>query len=138
MVVLIVDDEPFIAETLAGVFRRAGHRASWVGSAVHAVLLAEEIQPDLLVADVVMPGETGIQLAIRFRSEFPNCRVLLISGQAETNDLLEHAKDQGYDFAIVPKPIWPPDLLEAAERIMGIERNAEKPKAHAQSNSDCA
>ncbi|MGZ4787190.1 MAG: response regulator, partial [Terriglobales bacterium] len=60
-----------MAETLAGVFRRAGYQSQWVGSAVHAILLAQQINPDLLVADVMMPGSTGIELAIRFRKEFP-------------------------------------------------------------------
>ncbi|MGZ4813758.1 MAG: response regulator [Terriglobales bacterium] len=133
MVVLIVDDEPFVAETLAGVFRRAGYQSQWVGSAVHAILLAQQINPDLLVADVMMPGSTGIELAIRFRKEFPGCKVLLISGQAETNDLLEEAKEQGYDFAIMAKPIWPPDLLKRAEKLLGIDGKSKAPKFRAQS-----
>src|SRR3954462_858904 len=119
MVILIVDDEPFVAETLAGVFRRAGHQAHWVTSVVRAFLLAQEFHPDLLVADVMMPVSTGIELAIRFRTEFPDCKILLISGQAETNDLLEQAKQQGYDFPILAKPIWPPDLLKKAEQLLG-------------------
>ena len=125
MVVLIVDDEPPVAETLAGVFRRAGHQSHWVGDPVKAFLLAQDINPDLLVADVMMPGAsgTGIELAIRFHTEFPNCKILLISGQAETNDLLEGAKAQGYDFPLLAKPIWPPTLLEEAEKIVGVESN---------------
>lgn len=121
MVVLIVDDEPPVAETLASVFRRAGHKSHWVGSAVKAFLLAQDIHPDLLVADVMMPGGTGIDLAIRFHTEFPNCKVLLISGQAETNDLLERARAEGYNFDLLAKPIWPPALLETAERIVGVK-----------------
>ena len=128
MVILIVDDEPFVAETLAGVFRRAGHQAHWVGGPVQAILLAQQIHPDLLVADVMMPVATGIELAIRFHSEFPHCKILLISGQAETNDLLEDAKKRGFDFAILAKPIWPPDLLQTAEKILGIERDSKEPK----------
>jgi CheY-like chemotaxis protein len=121
MVVLIVDDEPFVAETLAGIFRRAGHQSEWVSGAAKAFLLAQEIHPDLLVADVMMPVSTGIELAIRFRSEFPDCKILLISGRAETDDLLEDAKEKGFEFQIVAKPIWPPDLLETAEKILGVD-----------------
>jgi DNA-binding response OmpR family regulator len=133
MVVLIVDDEPSVAGTLASVFRRAGFRSFWVSGAVKAFLLAQEINPDLLLADVMMPDFNGIELAIRFRSEFPDCKILLMSGQAETDDLLERAKEQGYDFQVVAKPIWPPDLLTIAEKVLGVHPNEKQTNARAQS-----
>ena len=100
-----------------------------------AFLLAQEINPDLLLADVVMPGFTGIDLAIRFRREFPDCKILLMSGQAETDDLLERAKEQGYDFRVVAKPIWPPDLLTMAEKILGVPPKSKQAEARASSST---
>ena len=133
MVVLIVDDEPSVAGTLASVFRRSGYRSYWVSGAVKAFLLAQQINPDLLLTDVMMPGFSGIDLAIRFRSEFPDCKILLMSGQAETDDLLERAKEQGYDFQVVAKPIWPPDLLAVAEKVLGVPPKSKQANARGQS-----
>ena len=65
-----------------------------------------------------MPGESGIELAIKFAELFPACAVLLISGQAETGDLLETASQRGYHFEIVAKPLWPPDLIRHAEQLL--------------------
>jgi DNA-binding NarL/FixJ family response regulator len=59
-----------------------------------------------------MPGLSGIEVAIMVRDRLPNCRILLLSGQAATADLLENARTRGYDFEILAKPIHPALLLE--------------------------
>ena len=59
----------------------------------------------------MMPGMTGIELAIQFRQAQPACKALLFSGQAATADLLEKAREQGHDFDLLSKPIHPADLL---------------------------
>ena len=58
-----------------------------------------------------MPGMSGIELAIQFRKNFPQCKVLLFSGQAATANLLEDARSDGYEFEVLAKPIHPADLL---------------------------
>ena len=115
---LIVDDERAVAESMAAIFRLAGHESYFATSPVEGLALARKVQPQLLITDVVMPVETGIQLAIKVQRIFPNCKVLLMSGQAETSNLIDEAEDQGYRFEIVAKPIWPPDLIDMAVRIV--------------------
>jgi CheY-like chemotaxis protein len=73
--------------------------------------LLDSFQPKMLIVDVVMPGMTGIEVAIAVRGRLPDCKILLFSGQAATADLLEQAKTNGHDFEIVAKPIHPADLL---------------------------
>lgn len=119
MRLLIVDDERAVAESMAAIFRLAGHEPYFATSPVEGLALARRVQPQLLITDVMMPGETGIDLAIKVQKILPNCKVLLMSGQAETSNLIDEAGDQGYRFDIVAKPIWPPDLLEMAVRIAG-------------------
>jgi CheY-like chemotaxis protein len=70
-----------------------------------------ESVPALLISDVMMPGMTGIELAIHFRKTRPECRVLLFSGHAATADLLKEARAEGHDFDLLSKPIHPADLL---------------------------
>jgi CheY-like chemotaxis protein len=69
-----------------------------------------QLAPDLLISDVMMPGMTGVELAIHFRKAQPGCKVLLFSGQAATADLLEKAGGQGYEFDLLSKPVHPKDL----------------------------
>jgi CheY-like chemotaxis protein len=67
--------------------------------------------PELLITDVMLPGMSGIELAIQMRRIFPDCRVLLFSGQAATSDLLASAARDGHQFTLLTKPVYPTDLL---------------------------
>ena len=109
--VIVADDEETIATTLAIILNQAGFEARAVFGGKQVIELLDSFQPEMLIIDVVMPGMTGIEVAIVVRSRCPDCKILLFSGQAATTDLLEEAKTQGHDFEIVAKPIHPSDLL---------------------------
>jgi CheY-like chemotaxis protein len=115
--VFVVDDQPIIATTVAAILNMSGFSATGFNGAADALQAAETGCPDLLITDVSMPDINGIELAIRFRSLYPNCKVMLFSGHAATGDLLEAAKGQGYDFTILAKPIHPKDLLAAIKNL---------------------
>jgi CheY-like chemotaxis protein len=109
--VIVVDDEQTIATTLAIILNQAGFEARAAFSGEQVFELLDSFQPEMLIADVIMPGMTGIDVAIAVRSKLPDCKILLFSGQAATADLLEVAKGLGHEFEIVAKPIHPADLL---------------------------
>jgi CheY-like chemotaxis protein len=112
-VAFVVDDEHVIASTLALILNHAGFEAHAFFSGQAAVDSLEKLQPDLVITDVVMPGMSGIEVAIIIRTKLPKCRILLFSGQAATTDLLEKARAQGHaEFEILAKPLHPTDLLE--------------------------
>jgi DNA-binding NtrC family response regulator len=110
-VVFVVDDEPVIAQTLAVILNQAGFVATAFDNPQRAIDAAIEKHPELLISDVIMPGMTGIDLAIHFRHILPKCKVLLFSGQAATADLMNDAREKGYDFDLLAKPVHPADLL---------------------------
>jgi DNA-binding response OmpR family regulator len=110
-VVLVVDDESVIADTLAEILTRSGYTgvAEYDGdSALETALLTP---PEMLITDVVLPGMTGIELAISVRRIFPECKIILFSGQASTADLLANARADGHHFMLLNKPLHPQDLL---------------------------
>jgi len=82
-----------------------------------ALKFAESQPPSLVISDVIMPGMNGIELAVRLKSAYPSCKILLFSGQAATADLLEHARKEGHDFVLLEKPIHPSDLLAAIKKL---------------------
>jgi CheY-like chemotaxis protein len=110
-VVLVVDDESVIAETLSEILSRSGYAAMTAYDANSALEIALLTPPELLVTDVVLPGMSGIELAITIRRIFPDCNVLLFSGQASTEDLLSAARREGHQFTLLSKPVHPIDLL---------------------------
>jgi DNA-binding NtrC family response regulator len=109
--VFVVDDEPVIASTLAAILKLHGYAAAFFTSPREALRAAQSKAPDLLISDVVMPGISGIDLAIQMKAQYPACKVLLFSGQATTRDLLKDARTQGHDFLLIEKPIHPSDML---------------------------
>lgn len=110
--VFVVDDELIIASTLATILQRNGFDAVFFTDPLEALAAAREDVPDLIITDVVMPGLSGIELAISVKAHSPDCKILLFSGQASTANLLEEAKTKGYDFELLTKPIHPTDLLQ--------------------------
>jgi CheY-like chemotaxis protein len=116
--ILVVDDERLIADTLSIILTKTGYDVSTAYDATTALDLAYETLPDLLLTDVVMPGMTGVELAIVLTQGMPQCKVLLFSGQASTSDMLLTARALGHEFNMLPKPIHPTDLLsQIRERL---------------------
>lgn len=115
--ILVADDERLIADTLGIILGQNGYQVTAVYSGVRAVETARSMRPDLFLCDVFMPGMTGIEAAIQIRALCPECRILLLSGQAATADLLHDARLRGYDFEIVLKPIHPTQLLDRLRRV---------------------
>ena len=115
--VLVLDDERVIANSLALILNRSGFDARAVYTAEAAIRTAGELNPDILISDVIMEGMTGIDAAIRITEIVPNCRILLFSGQAATADLLERAEAAGHRFELIVKPVHPRVLLERLRQL---------------------
>jgi CheY-like chemotaxis protein len=111
MKVLVVDDEAIIAETLVEILIGEGYVAVAATTGAAAIALAQTFRPDIVISDVVMPDPNGVEVAIQIRDLLPECRILLLSGQTATLDLLRDARERGHDFEIVAKPIKPQLLL---------------------------
>ena len=112
-VILVVDDERVIADTLSIILNKSGFSVLTAYSAESALDLAALVPPELLLSDVMMgPGMDGIQLAISLVTAFPSCKVLLFSGHAATRDLFDKARESGHNFVLLAKPLHPSDLLQ--------------------------
>lgn len=116
--VFVVDDEDVIASSLAMILRfQSGFNARTFTNPLEALRAAQIEAPDLLISDVVMPELSGIELAIQMCELCPGCRVLLFSGQAVTAQLLDSAREIGYTFEILMKPVHPADLLAKIQAV---------------------
>jgi DNA-binding response OmpR family regulator len=118
--VLVVDDERVIADTLTTILSRSGFDAITAYDGESALALAKATPPDLLISDVVMPGMTGVDLAIALTQAIRTCKVLLFSGQAATVDLLQKARESGHDFTTLTKPVHPTDILRRIRECLTL------------------
>jgi DNA-binding response OmpR family regulator len=116
--VLVADDERVIADSLALILCRSGFDARAAYTGLMAVAMAQSFQPDVMIADVVMPFMSGIEAAIRVREMLPSCRIVLFSGQAATADLLEMAHARVREFELLVKPVHPSELIARLRRSM--------------------
>ncbi|MGD0403874.1 MAG: response regulator [Candidatus Acidiferrales bacterium] len=109
--VVVVDDESTIADTLVEILNGEGFDAVAASTGLDAIAVAQKVRPHIVLSDVVIPGLDGVETGIRIRTLFPDCRIILFSGQAATLDLLKAARERGHDFEILVKPIKPEVLL---------------------------
>lgn len=114
--VYVVDDEGTIATTTALILNHSGYEAIAFMQALNALRAAEMRCPNFLITDVSMRSMNGIELGIQFKERYPTCKVLLFSGALSTAPLLEGARQKGFEFTILAKPVYPTDLLEALAR----------------------
>lgn len=116
--VLVVDDEHVVADTLAKIFSQEGYETNAAYSAEEAMALVLDWRPHLAIIDVFLPGMSGIDLAIQFKAEYPDCKLTLFSGQGATSDLLETARQSGHSFDVLAKPLHPTELLSVASCLL--------------------
>ena len=110
--ILVADDDRVIAKTMSQILRLSGYETDMVCSGEEAVTVAAKTRPDVFISDVLMGGITGIEAAIRILKIVPACRVILISGHANTAHQLDAARRKSHEFEILTKPVHPKMLLE--------------------------
>jgi DNA-binding NtrC family response regulator len=111
--ILVLDDEAPVADSLVQILAVFGYDASASYNPVEAFEWLSSHPCDILVSDVVFNGQlSGIDLAIQLRKTLPAIKVLLISGNNSTADLLAMAQTQGHSFDIMAKPVHPSVILE--------------------------
>lgn len=110
--VFVVDDERMIVDTLVEILTDRGFEAIPFYDSRRVIAHAEQQCPDVLLTDVVMPHLNGVDLAALITKRCPHTRVLLLSGQAATANLLQGATPPGKRFELLSKPLDPRVLLK--------------------------
>ncbi len=107
--VLVVEDHDDARELIAGVLEGAGARVLPAASTREAMDLVSDERPDLLVADLGLPGEDGYALLARVRERYPGLPALALTAYARATDR-ERALAAGFQQHVV-KPVDPQQLL---------------------------
>jgi DNA-binding NtrC family response regulator len=117
--VLVVDDEQRITDSLRQILEGAGYQVACAYSPGQALVAAARSTPDVLLSDILMPEMNGFELALEVKKRFPDCRLILFSGQAATEELAHQFigvfAAKGLRFELLPKPVHPDVLLKKIE-----------------------
>src|SRR5450432_2877631 len=117
--VLVVDDEPSLAELLASVLRYEGWEIMTAGDGASAVRAAREFHPDAVVLDIMLPDFDGLEVLRRVRQESPHVCVLFLTAKDAVDDRVAGITAGGDDY--VTKPF---SLEEVLARLRGLLRRA--------------
>jgi CheY-like chemotaxis protein len=115
--ILVVDDETVIADTMAEILEGQGFQVATAYDGWTALDVAGLFHPEYLLSDILMPKMNGVDLAIAIRKMYPAARILLFSGQAGITEILLSARDQGFEFDLVAKPIHPLMVIERLKKL---------------------
>ena len=110
--ILLVDDEPSVLKAIGQLLKVRGYKVFEANSAEAAALVWSEHAPeiDLLLADVTMPGISGLELANNLRVQDAGLKVILMSGYMLAD--LEARFNLPYSYNLLEKPFSPQILLK--------------------------
>ncbi|MCP4600403.1 MAG: response regulator [Proteobacteria bacterium] len=118
--VLIVDDEKAIRIALAAFLEDGGHEVQVSDRADKAMQLIETNDFDVIVADIVMPGMSGVELLTAIREKGRSIEVIIITGEPNMETAVQSLREGAYDY--LAKPVF-------AEKVSKVVGNAAKAKA---------
>jgi DNA-binding response OmpR family regulator len=121
---LVVEDEAPLARLLAGYFERDGFAVTTCGDGQRGVELAGELDPEVIVLDLMLPGLDGIEACRRIRG-FSDAYIVMLTARAEEADKIVGLSTGADDY--VTKPFSPGELM-ARVRAMRRRPRATRPE----------
>ncbi|CAN5790097.1 hypothetical protein BH24GEM1_BH24GEM1_21410 [soil metagenome] len=125
--VLVAEDEPAVRAIVARSLREYGYSVVEARDGTHALQLAETAPapPDLVIADVVMPGLGGKPLAAALQARWPGIPVLFISGYTGLDAMRRGLMDEGAEF--MQKPLEPEAVARKVRQILDARVDSRAP-----------
>ncbi len=119
--VLVVDDDPALAEMLGIVLRNDGLEASFVADGDRALQVFREFKPDVVLLDVMLPGKDGIEVCREIRAE-SGTPIVMLTARSDTVDVVLGLESGADDYVV--KPFKPKELVA---RIRARLRRTDDP-----------
>ncbi|MCO5992934.1 response regulator transcription factor [Actinoallomurus rhizosphaericola] len=122
--VLVVDDDPTVADVVSRYLLRDGHEVVCVADGLAALRAAEERPPDLVVLDLMLPGIDGLEVCRRLRERWP-VPIVMLTALGEETDRLIGLETGADDY--VTKPFSPRELALRVKSVLRRARGALGP-----------
>lgn len=124
-IILIVDDEITTLKLIKMVLQREGYRVATATSGAEGLRKAEDLQPALMLLDIVLPGMDGFQVCqyLRKNPKTANLPVIMFSGLDRPADQRNAFKAGGDDY--LTKPVKMVDLLEKIRALLYFKQTEQ-------------
>ena len=118
--ILVVDDDAPLRHSLVKALTRAGYVALEATNGQEMIEQFRAAPADLVLTDIYMPGTDGVEALIRLRAEFPDVRVVAMSGggHLDKEGVLDIAARLGAQGTL-EKPVGTKELLGMIEKVLG-------------------
>ncbi|HMT91815.1 response regulator [uncultured Thiothrix sp.] len=128
--VLIVEDEPKIADLLKKYLQSSGYKTHWIADGNAASIWLQHNQVELVLLDLMLPGKDGLEICKELRQRAPQPPVIMLTARAEEIDRLLGLELGADDY--ICKPFSPREVLA---RIKAVLRRTTLPTHHQQNGT---
>ncbi len=125
MRILVVDDDAVFREEFAELLRDDGHEVAVAASAMKATEWLERQEADVVLTDLRMPRQSGLELLREIRGRWPRTLVVMITGFATIDTALEAMRAGAFDYLRKPFRL---EQVRAALQLVALERAYEAPR----------
>jgi len=117
--ILIIDDEPQIRSMLKLMLERDGYEVAEAPDGIEGIRIYRRNPADLIITDLIMPNKDGIGMIIDLKKEFPNVKIIAMSGGGlnKPEGYLKGAKKLGAACTLT-KPIDRDEMLRAIKNVL--------------------
>jgi DNA-binding NtrC family response regulator len=126
--ILVIDDDAMVRTTIEQTLEDAGYEVVTARNGLHGTAAFHRTQPDLVITDIVMPEQDGIETITEIRAAKPDAKIIAISvgGRIGTADILKNALALGA-MDVVPKPFDPDALLTVVASCLAGRSHRDNP-----------
>ena len=118
--ILVIEDDEMVRELLQEILARAGYEVAQAPDGEVGIRLYRNEPADVVITDLVMPNKEGIETIMEMRRDFPDVKIIAISGGGHSSPTrhLDMAKQLGAQRTLA-KPFLPHDILNAVRELVG-------------------
>jgi DNA-binding NtrC family response regulator len=120
--ILVADDEPLARQSIAETLQEAGYQVYEAADGTTVLQLLDEVEVDLVLCDLKMPGADGLEVLKKVREAYPQTMVMLMTAYASVETVVEALRLGAQDYLL--KPLLLDDVLHKVRRLLEHRQQA--------------